>query len=171
MRFSLGSLSVVGLATGVLTLLAGCTTPGSERIVGPDGSAMAHVHCGDEQGVCFRIAGELCPSGYEIQPVLSGSDGNFLVRCRAAGARAAVAPCAGPVAPSPARVAAAPPTSVAAPGASHTDGGSVAAQERWPPATEPWSSTSPWPAAAASVAAHAPEKTATTPTGDVDIGY
>lgn len=63
--------------------LGACTSPGSQRIVGPDGSPMAHVHCGSDQGVCFRIAGELCPSGYDIKPVLSGSDGNFLVRCRA----------------------------------------------------------------------------------------
>jgi hypothetical protein len=43
---------------------------------------MAHVHCGSDQGTCFRIAGEVCPSGYDIKAVLSGNDGNFLVRCR-----------------------------------------------------------------------------------------
>ena len=66
-----------------LSGLAGCQTPGSTRIVGPDGSSMAHVHCGSAQAQCFRIAGELCPGGYDLQPVLSGRDGNFLVRCRA----------------------------------------------------------------------------------------
>lgn len=67
------------------TAAAGCAnSPGSQPIVGPDGSSMAHVHCGADQGACFRIAGELCPSGYEIKPVLLRQDGNFLVRCRSA---------------------------------------------------------------------------------------
>lgn len=64
--------------------LPACQSPGSARIIGPDGSKMAHVHCGADQGQCFRIAGELCPGGYDMQPVLRTSDGNFLVRCRAA---------------------------------------------------------------------------------------
>src|SRR3954466_8720765 len=94
----------VELLLGLLGLLAcACRSPGSERIVGPDGSAMSHVHCGAEQGECFRIAGELCPSGYEMQPVLSGTDGNFLVRCRAAGTSAVAAQCSAPAA-SPAAV-------------------------------------------------------------------
>lgn len=92
------------MLAGVLGVcLAACTAPGSQRIVGPDGSAMAHVHCGSEQGVCFRLAGELCPNGYDIKPVLSGHDGNFLVRCRAPRSVAQIAPgCASPApAPSP----------------------------------------------------------------------
>lgn len=79
------------VASTACALLA-CASPGSQPIVGPDGSAMAHVHCGSDQGTCFRIAGELCPQGYEIKPVLSGNDGNFLVRCRAAQAVAEAAP-------------------------------------------------------------------------------
>src|SRR5258706_4803340 len=87
----------VGLTLGLLGLLAcACRSPGSERIVGPDGSAMSHVHCGSAQGECFRIAGELCQGGYEMQPVLSGSDGNFLVRCRAARPQAVAAQCSAP---------------------------------------------------------------------------
>ena len=164
----------VGLALW-LGLLSGCASPGSERIVGPDGSAMAHVHCGAQQGECFRIAGELCPSGYEMQPVLSGSDGNFLVRCRAAGAAVAAAACAAPApAPAPpASLAASAPSVVAsAPsGPSHRTTGSVAAQDRWPPATEPWPATYPWPPPETNVTAHAPSKTPSTPPGDVDIGY
>ena len=85
MRLQLGSGGVRGVVVGCCVgALVACQSPGSVRIVGPDGSAMAHVHCGSEQGVCFRIAGELCPTGYDMKPVLSGNDGNFLVRCRAA---------------------------------------------------------------------------------------
>jgi hypothetical protein len=72
--------------------LVACASPGSQRIVGPDGSPMAHVHCGSDQGVCFRLAGELCPNGYDMKPVLSGNDGNFLVRCRAPRSVAQIAP-------------------------------------------------------------------------------
>ena len=53
---------------------------------------MAHVHCGSDQGTCFRIAGELCPSGYDIRPVMSSSDGNFLVRCHGVPVAAALLP-------------------------------------------------------------------------------
>lgn len=77
---------------GGLVWLSACTSPGSQRIVGPDGTPMAHVHCGSDQGTCFRIAGELCPMGYELQPVLTGNDGNFLVRCRNPAAVAALMP-------------------------------------------------------------------------------
>ncbi len=79
------------LAGGLSLLLAACQAPGSTRIVGPDGSPMAHLHCGSDQGACFRMAGELCPSGYELKAVLSGNDGNFLVRCRAVSAPSATA--------------------------------------------------------------------------------
>src|SRR5258706_2458495 len=105
----------VGLTLGLLGLLAcACRSPGSERIVGPDGSAMSHVHCGSEQGECFRIAGELCPGGYELQPVLSGSDGNFLVRCRAAGGSAVATQCS-----APASSASPPLATTAAPASGH----------------------------------------------------
>jgi hypothetical protein len=79
-------------------LLVGCASPGAQPIVGPDGSPMAHVHCGAQQGVCFRIAGELCPSGYDMKPVLRGDDGNFLVRCRRANVTSAAPTCPLPVA-------------------------------------------------------------------------
>ena len=57
---------------------------------------MAHVHCGSDQGTCFRIAGEICPTGYEMKPVLSGHDGNFLVSCRAPRSVAQAAPSCTP---------------------------------------------------------------------------
>jgi len=85
-------------------LLGGCASPGAQPIVGPDGSPMAHVHCGAQQGVCFRIAGELCPSGYDMKPVLRGDDGNFLVRCRSVNVTSAALTC-----PLPVAAAAAPP--------------------------------------------------------------
>jgi hypothetical protein len=136
-------------------LSAGCaTTPGSSAIVGPDGSPMAHVHCGSDQGACFRIAGELCPSGYDMQPVLRGSDGNFLVRCRAA--RPIVAEA---LPPAPAQAVC--PTLV-------VEAAQAKSTQRWPPAAEPWPAANPWPrnenktGAAASSAAPAPE---------VDLGY
>ena len=62
------------------TTLAACITPGSERIVGPDGSPMLHVHCGADQSECFRLAGESCPFGYDYAPVYDPKDGNFFVR-------------------------------------------------------------------------------------------
>lgn len=80
------------LAGVVGVCIAGCASPGSQAIVGPDGSPMAHVHCGSDQALCFRIAGELCPSGYDLKPVLSGNDGNFLVRCRSPRATVQAAP-------------------------------------------------------------------------------
>jgi hypothetical protein len=84
---------LASVLAGVLgACIAGCASPGSQPIVGPDGSPMAHVHCGSDQGLCFRIAGELCPHGYDLKPVLSGNDGNFLVRCRSPRALAQVAP-------------------------------------------------------------------------------
>jgi hypothetical protein len=88
------------LAGLVAAWLTGCASPGAQPIVGPDGSPMAHVHCGAQQGVCFRIAGELCPSGYDMKPVLRGDDGNFLVRCRSAIVTSAALTCPLPVAAS-----------------------------------------------------------------------
>jgi hypothetical protein len=116
-------------ALGLLLLgAAACQSPGAQRIVGPDGSQMSHVHCGSDQAECFRIAGELCPTGYELRPVLSANDGNFLVRCRAAAAPQ-VASC-----PTPARVVVAARSQ-----ATHN--------QSWPPSSEPWPATSPWPPA------------------------
>jgi hypothetical protein len=165
MRQRQSSGQVVVLVVGLMGLLASaCSSPGSERIVGPDGSAMSHVHCGSLQGECFRIAGELCPGGYEMQPVLSGSDGNFLVRCRVGGAQAVATQCAAP--------AAAPAHAVATvPAAPHTEAAAVASKEHWPPATEPWPAAYPWPPPETSTAVRAPSPTPKTPQGDVDIGY
>lgn len=150
---------------GALLGLVACESPGSRRIVGPDGSPMAHVHCGADQGECFRIAGELCPSGYEMKPVLSGADGNFLVRCHGAAPVLADAPLA-----TPALVAAAPPTlaPTGSPPPSSRD------TERWPPTGEPWPLMYPWPPPETSAAAQ-PARAATpapkTPSGTVDLGY
>jgi hypothetical protein len=126
---------------------------------------MAHVHCGSDQGVCFRIAGELCPAGYEMKPVLSGNDGNFLVRCRDArlAQTAAVCPAVAPAAPAPAPATAAVAT-VAQP----------QAKDAWPPSTEPWPAAYPWPPPETSAAVQAPA--AATPgakaTPDsIDLGY
>jgi hypothetical protein len=134
---------------GVLALgLAGCASPGSQRIVGPDGSQMAHVHCGSEQGVCFRIAGELCPGGYEIKPVLSGNDGNFLVHCRAAAPPVVAAQC-----PPPPRA---------------TLTSTQTAQQAWPSVTE---LLNPWPRPETNAAAPPAPASSVAPQGDFDIGY
>ena len=138
---------VLGVLLGFtwLASAAGCQSPGSQRIVGPDGSPMAHVHCGSDQGVCFRLAGELCPSGYDMQPVLSSSDGNFLVRCRAAGAPIVAAQCPAPSPPATpvvaSRPAATPAVATKAP----------SPKDVWPPTAEPSPPAYPW--------------------GEVDLGY
>ena len=153
-------------AIGLSLLLAACQSQGSTRIVGPDGSPMAHVHCGVDQGACFRMAGELCPSGYELKPVLSGNDGNFLVRCRAAGTATLAAQC-----PTPAAVTASMPTS--APPAAATVAAASAAPapaQSWPPAAEP-PLMYPWPPPESTTAVRATPKTPKTPPGNVDIGY
>jgi hypothetical protein len=149
---------------GLLALaLASCASPGSQRIVGPDGSAMAHVHCGSDQGACFRIAGELCPSGYELKPVLSGNDGNFLVRCRDARVAQSVQVCP-PIAPGvPSAATAALVTPRAQPN-----------QDAWPPSTEPWPAAYPWPPPETSAAVGAQPAGAVSakpPSDSVDIGY
>lgn len=143
---------------GVTALgLLACSTPGATRIVGPDGSAMAHVHCGADQGACFRLAGELCPTGYEMRPVLRSNDGNFLIRCRAVLATAA-APVCEPAAPSVALTAAAPRG-----GSTHNAGATH--PQSWPPSSEPWPSAYPWPPpeTSAVVAPVAPDKPRTEP--------
>jgi len=114
---------------------------------------MAHVHCGADQGVCFRLAGELCPQGYDLKPVLSGNDGNFLVRCRAHAAPT-VAACP---APSPAPTAASSPTVKM-----HPPG----LMDPWPPANEPAPAAYPWAAPQTSATRNKPGAS-----GDVDIGY
>ena len=131
---------------------SGCAAPGATRIVGPDGSPMAHVHCGADQAECFRLAGELCPTGYDMQPVLRGNDGNFLVRCRAARVVAA-APEAAPPPPCP--------TLVVSASADPPRGKS----ETWPPSGEPWTTANPWQPPGSAGAAKAPA------TQELDLGY
>lgn len=136
---------LVGL--GSLFLSFGCVEPpGAERIVGPDGTAMLHVHCGEEQVACFQIAGDHCPHGYDLSPIFDPHDGNFLVRCRE-------------------------PQTVAAtgPGANRalTSGG-AAASDRWSP-TEVARPSEPWPAPAPSSAP--PPAPSANGGVDIDIGY
>src|SRR5882757_3983300 len=122
-RVVIGGLSLVAI---------GCVeTPGAERIVGPDGTQMLHVHCGDEQVACFQLAGERCPHGYFLSPVFDPRDGNFLVRCKDPAQASVVASAA----PQPAQAQPLP--------------GSVARarapEEGWPPA-EVARPAEPWPA-------------------------
>ncbi|MGE0320954.1 MAG: hypothetical protein AB7K71_21465 [Polyangiaceae bacterium] len=51
-------------------------------IIGPDGTQMLHVSCGDDEGLCYEAAGEACPTGYDVGRTHSLSKGNFFVRCR-----------------------------------------------------------------------------------------
>lgn len=132
-----GALIAGGLALG-------CARPGSQIIVGPDGSRMAHVHCGANQGTCFRIAGELCPNGYQLQPVLVGSDGNFLVRCRAAPSAVTAACPAAPVASKP---------------------------DAWPPSADPWPAAYPWTAPETSAAELEPRVAPARAPAEIDLGY
>jgi hypothetical protein len=139
MPFSLRSPFSRRLSLGLVALgLWGCQTPGATRIVGPDGSPMAHVHCGGDQGACFRLAGEMCPGGYEMRPVLSRNDGNFLIRCRSAVASAAAPAACAPAAPAPAMAAVTPRN-----GTVRSAG--AASKQGWPPSSEPWPSAYPWP--------------------------
>lgn len=69
------------LASLVVLLVSGCTQPRVVPIIGPDGSRMLHVSCGDREGECYRLAGEHCPYGYDVGRTIAGS-GNMLVRCR-----------------------------------------------------------------------------------------
>jgi len=134
---------------GVGLLVAGCVEqPGAARIVGPDGTTMLHVHCGDEQVACFQLAGERCPHGYDLSPIFDPREGNFLVRCREATSHTALA-------------------KAATPSVTRPDSTSGAARyDQWPPA-EVATPTEPWPVSSSSPAPPA----APTPNGTVDIGY
>jgi len=140
-------------------LAVGCVEPGAARIVGPDGTQMLHVHCGDDQAACFQIAGEACPHGYYLSPIFDPRDGNFLVRCKAPAESVAVAS-----APEDAPALVAAPAAQADPTvAAHEPTPSTAPDQPWPPAevarpTEPWPSSS-----SASVSQSA--------IGDVDLNY
>jgi hypothetical protein len=118
---------------GLGLLLVGCVEqPGAERIIGPDGTLMLHVHCADEQVACFQLAGERCPRGYDLSPVFDPHDGNFLVRCR-----------------EPASVTAAntnPPQSQPVAASQPMGATATATNASWPPA-EVAMPTEPWPSA------------------------
>jgi len=137
------------LLPGLLSLLvAGCAEPaGATRIVGPDGTAMLHVHCADAQVACFQIAGQMCPSGYYLSPIFDPHDGNFLVRCKDAAQAAVVATAQTAATPAQPAVQA------------------RASDPGWPP-TEVAKPSEPWPAPSAG--SPPPPKTAI---GDVDLGY
>lgn len=126
--------------------------PGAERIVGPDGSRMLHVHCGAEQVACFQLAGERCPYGYDLSPILDPHDGNFLVRCHnpIEGGGFANSGAPGAAAAPIASVRPRPPS----------DG--------WPP-PEVAKPSEPWPAP--SVATPPAPPTPRTASGEVDVGY
>ena len=130
---------------GASLVLVGCVEPpGAERIVGPDGTQMLHVHCADEQLACFQLAGERCPHGYDLSPIFDPHDGNFLVRCR------------DPLAT---------PTQVARSATPATHAANESAADRWPP-TEVARPSEPWPTTRSELPA-APRDAA----GAVDIGY
>jgi hypothetical protein len=156
------------LALGIAAL-AGCVRPGAEPIVGPDGSQMLHVHCGADQGECFRLAGQSCPFGYDYAPVYDPKDGNFFVRCRsgvAAQPPGAAPPVAAAVAPAPAPTYAAPAPRPAPPAATNSD---------WPPGevdrvTEPWNKE-PAGVVSSGVPSATLPPTPRTKLGEVDIGY
>jgi len=126
-----------------LVLLApGCAQPpGAAPIVGPDGTRMLHVHCAGEQAACFRIAGDRCPHGYDLSPILDPHDGNFLVRCREPLVSSVV-------------------IANRAPAPNHSPAAVVS--DRWPPA-EVATPTETWPAP--------PAGEPRAPSGVVDIGY
>jgi hypothetical protein len=144
--------AVLALTPALLGALASaCVEPaGAARIVGPDGTQMLHVHCGDDQVACFQIAGEQCPRGYFLSPIFDPHDGNFLVRCKDPGQSSAVAVATPPAEP-------AQTTQVSAVHARPPEDG-------WPPA-EVARPSEPWPAPSAG--APVPK----TAIGDVDLGY
>jgi hypothetical protein len=133
-------------------LVGACVEPpGAERIIGPDGTRMLHVHCGDEQVACFQLAGELCPRGYFLSPIFDPHDGNFLVRCKD-GTEASAFASTAPQAPAQPLQPAGAPIAVRA----------RAVDEPWPP-FEVAKPSEPWPAPSAGT----PEPKI----GDVDLGY
>lgn len=65
-----------------VVLLTGCARSGARSVIGPDGTSMLHVHCEQDQGRCYQLAGHFCPAGYQIFPTPGGGGANFLIRCR-----------------------------------------------------------------------------------------
>lgn len=131
----------------LLALAAACTpAPRARPVVGPDGSAMTHVSCGSDQGACFQLAGQSCPSGYRLFPIFDPHSNNYLVRCTApVGAVARQRVPAPPARHAPAREA--------------SDG--------WPPVAEAWVPADPWPAAVM----QAPPALSGPSPEEVDLGY
>jgi hypothetical protein len=141
-----GWASAIGLSLSLMS----CVAPaGAQRIIGPDGTPMLHVHCEGEQVACFQIAGERCPRGYDLSPIFDPHDGNFLVRCREP-ERPVVIVTRGTLAPRPAQ----------------TNSAAATAANPWPPA-EVATPTEPWPAPSASALPSTPRAA----TSAVDIGY
>ncbi len=139
-------------------LVAGCVEPGAARIVGPDGTQMLHVHCGDEQAACFQIAGDACPHGYYLSPIFDPHDGNFLVRCKPPLEPVTIA-SAPQAAPAPATAPQQYP-----PFAAHEQTQNPAGEQPWPPA-EVAQPTEPWPGSTSATS------TKQGAIGDVDLGY
>lgn len=145
----MGKAACFGFFTPALlgALLSGCVEPaGAQRIVGPDGTQMLHVHCGDEQVTCFRLAGEMCPLGYFLSPIFDPRDGNFLVRCKGPAQSGQLAAASAPAPP-------APPGRI-------TIVRTRAPDPNWPP-PEVAQPSEPWPA----------PRTATPAPSTVDLGY
>lgn len=53
-------------------------------IVGPDGSRMFHLSCKGQEARCYQLAGERCPTGYDLSRTHSDRE-SFLLRCRGPG--------------------------------------------------------------------------------------
>ena len=157
------------LLAGALSLGTACQLSSTHRIVGPDGSAMLHVSCGDDEGFCYALAGTHCPSGYEIHPAM-GKRGNYLVRCVSYPPAGAWPAASGPTAWAPPVEPTAPPQEPPSP-----DG--------WPPLQSPNPSAvvahHPPPATAAAPAPAASARAATSDASssvrdraaDIDVGY
>jgi hypothetical protein len=64
--------------------LACASEPKLVPIIGPDGSPMFHASCSGQESRCYELAGQQCPSGYDVGRTF-GERGNFLIRCRHAG--------------------------------------------------------------------------------------
>ena len=136
------------ISMGLGLAVAACVEPpGATRIVGPDGTAMLHVHCPDEQVTCFQLAGERCPQGYDLSPIFDPHDGNFLVRCRDARVAASI-------------------EGGGLPEAAHARS-TIREADRWPPSEVVATPTEPWPAASGQRASPAPGAASTV----VDPGF
>lgn len=72
-------------ATVAGALAVSCASdPKVSPIVGPDGTGMFHLSCSSQESRCFEMAGERCPTGYDLSRIQQGRD-TFLLKCRAPG--------------------------------------------------------------------------------------